>query len=712
MDYLDTYSFLPSYDKTINNIADEFYLPCMRSSVKYDRISGYFSSTIYIIAWKGLKQFIENDGKIRLICSPYITREDETALSQGYTARTDMLLSKSLKKEFDQIYNSEELRKSAQLLAYLVSANIIDVKIAVPKPSCNSTAKRLFHDKVGVFTDSIGNSVGFRGSMNETFQGLSSDGNIESIDVFPSWSDTRDKTRLVQVQESFERIWAGNETQIVVYKFPDATRSLLEVRSKGLHWEDLLKEIVTEESLADKWKPNNKIGSKTPRKHQVEALENWIINGRKGILEHATGSGKTFTAICAIKNSLDRGDIVLVLVPSTDLLNQWYKQLLSELGNSDVYYLLCGAGNTQWKEQGTLNSWLSSSEEKRIILSTMDTASSDQFLDNFKESNSCKLLLVADEVHRLGSNVRQKIFGIQATSRLGLSATPYRYGDPQGTAVIFDYFGGIVKPVFSLYDAIATNVLCRYFYYPKTISLNNAEQEEWNAISNKISQIIARDSSDTNIMSFKNNQYLQTLLINRARIIKNASGKVQLALDVIQNNYEEGQRWIVYCDNSTQLKNVLEGLLSSGYDAYEYYSNMRGDRESTLSYFNKNGGIIVSIKCLDEGVDIPSTTHALILASSKNPREFIQRRGRVLRKSANKNFAYLFDAITLPLVDSQEPSDLEKRLSIINGELSRAIAFGEMAENPACITDLKTIAIKYRIDYESIGKEGIEYEEE
>ena len=162
-------------------------------------------------------------------------------------------------------------------------------------------------------------------------------------------------------------------------------------------------------------------------------------------------------------------------------------------------------------------------------------------------------------------------------------------------------------------------------------------------------------------------------------------------------------------DNITQLKKVLNGAIDAGFDAFEYYADMEGDRDETLRYFSKNGGVLVSIKCLDEGVDIPSTTHALILASSQNPREFIQRRGRILRNSPGKLFAHLYDAITVPVVETEETP---KSMSIIIGELSRAIEFGLGAENPACVTDLKNIAVDYQIDYNSLQNTGIEEDDD
>jgi len=705
---LDQFEFKASYNKADNNIAEEFYLPCMRTSVKYNRISGFFGSTIYIIAWSALKDFIQNGGKMRLICSPYISDSDQVALSEGYSARNNQLLADSIKEEVEALFQSPSLSAPARLLAYLVAEGIIDVKIAVPGEYSDADAKRMFHDKVGVFTDTLGNSVGFRGSMNETFKGLSSDGNIESIDVFPNWSDERDKTRVDNAQGFFDRLWQNSVNGVVVYPFPVAIKEVLKDKAKGANWEQLLDEVKVIESAATKWKPDKHPGGKTPRPHQTNALEAWVRNGRRGIFEHATGSGKTFTAMCAIRDAFDRMETVLILVPSRDLLAQWYKELQETLVGMPIYYMLCGDGNVEWRKPGILRTWTSTGQgQNRIIISTMDTASSPDFIQNVSQGDH--LFLVADEVHRLGSPRRRQVFQLNTGARLGLSATPYRYGDPTGTQALFDYFGGIIPPPFTLDDAIKSGVLTRYFYHPQKLSLSASEQDRWNEITEEIRKLLAKSGSSEAATDLMANPRLKRLLINRARIVKNAVGKVPLAIATLQAYYRKGQKWIVYCDNITQLNAVLQGATAAGFDAFEYYADMRGDREMTLSYFEDNGGVLVSIKCLDEGVDIPSTTHALILASSQNPREFIQRRGRILRKSSRKYFAHLYDAITMPVMTEDEN---DRTISIISAELSRAIQFGAGAENPACITDLKNIAVDFQIDFDSLREGGIEDDDE
>lgn len=703
---LNEYRFQPDYNKAFDDIAESFYLPCMRAATAYDRISGYFGSTIYIIAWSALKEFVGNGGKMRIICSPYISDEDESAIKKGYSSKIDKILMRAIQREIDEMFASDYLSAPSRALACLIALGVIDIKIAIPGDSENPDVKRLFHDKVGIFIDSEKNAVGFRGPMNETFKGLSSDGNLESIDVFPNWEESKDALRCQRMIEYFDQLWAKHVPGVAVYDFPEAAHRIMKQKAQGYNWQELLDEITVRINVADRWKPDKTPAGKKPRPHQIEALNAWENNGRRGIFEHATGSGKTFTAMCAIRDALERHESVLILVPSADLLRQWNKELRENIKGLNIDYLLCGDGNNTWKQRGILSMWTQKGSQKnRIVISVMDSATNDQFLSNI--SQGPHLTVVADEVHRLGSPKRKKFFEIESGARLGLSATPIRYGDPEGTAAIMDYFGGIVPPIFTLADAIKQKVLTPYFYYPQKIHLSVSEQDQWNTITAEINHLLGQYSGkEKDMKKALKNPRVQAKMIERAKIIKEASAKIRLAIDVIDKYYVEGQRWIVYCDSVVQLSQVLNNLLEKEYDAFEYHSSMEGDREQTLRYFSINGGILVSIKCLDEGVDIPETTHALILASSKNPREFIQRRGRILRRSEGKHFAHLFDAIVMPL---KRHDGADKSTSIIEYELARAIQFGETAENPACIAELKLIAVDFGIDVNSC-KGGYEFD--
>lgn len=699
---LKDFSFKISYNKVEHDIAKEFYLPCMQNSIRYDRATGYFGSSIYLLSWTSLKVFIENGGIIRLICSPYLVPKDIDAIDEGHKALNSSIQQQNLFKEFEKIFSKSTLTAPERVLACLIAKEQLCVKIAVGKydPS------RLFHDKAGIFTDSDNNSVAFRGSVNETFKGMSDDGNFEALEVFESWRDKSDKERVDNIQNHFEMIWNNKAEKIIALDLPDNIQTLIKKHAQQeTNWQNAYDEIITSIDESVEWSADKRKNGKRPRKHQLDALKAWEDNGRRGIFEHATGSGKTFSAMCAIRKCMEEGSPVIVLVPSVGLLDQWHQELSEIFHDLDIQYLLCGGGNSEWKDPYTLNAFTSTSiDDYRITIAVMDTASTPEFYSQVISSN--KLLIVADEAHRVGSESRRAVFKINAGYRLGLSATPIRYGDPEGTKAIFDYFGGIVGEPYTLKNAIEDNVLCHYFYFPHVVQLQEDEQKLWDEVSSEISAIVARHIGEESSVLFSNGR-LKHLLIKRARIIKNARTKIQLAHDVLCSNYKNGDRWIVYCDNMEQLRLVLNDLSNSGLRAYEYHSQLTKEvKDKTLEYFSSIGGIVVSIKCLDEGIDIPNTTHALILASSQNPREFVQRRGRILRKSNNKNFAYLHDAIVIP--NHFERSD--RSTKIIENELVRCIQFGEWSEDSKCIVDLKLLAIQNDIDFNNISNTGLSYE--
>lgn len=258
MSLLD-YDFKPDYNKSEDDIAQEFYLPAMKNASVYDRVSGYFGSTIYIIAWGALQNFVSNGGKMKIICSPCVSDTDKAAMSEGYSAKNNEMIRKSLMKELDDLFNQEELEKPARVLACLIALGIIDVKIAVPLSGSEPDLQRLFHDKVGIFSDTDGNAVGFRGSMNETFKGLSEDGNSESIDVFPSWTDERDAVRVQNAIRYFNKLWNRNMENTVVYDFPEAVRNSLIEKSNGYDWRQLTKEIEVSVSRSKRWRADKKM---------------------------------------------------------------------------------------------------------------------------------------------------------------------------------------------------------------------------------------------------------------------------------------------------------------------------------------------------------------------------------------------------------------------------------------------------------------------
>lgn len=694
-----------AYHKPEDDIAHSFYLPCLSCSTSYDRAVGFFSSAIYVLAWPSLKSFVTNGGKIRMICSPMLAANDVDAIREGYSARIESEEAELIKAEFRRLLTTPGIVKPAKVLAALVALEIIDFRIAWVGDTAGGQIKRLFHDKLGIFKDDAANIVVFKGSMNETWPGLSLDGNLESIDVFVSWAGERERSRVEDEQQYFDKLWDGTYPGVKTVSLPEIARNDIITAADTEHWQEMIDEICVEIEATSIWSPEKRPGGRVPLPHQVAALEAWRARGRRGILEHATGSGKTFTALCAIKESLECGEIPLVLVPSDLLLKQWTKELKSTFDDLGLRLLICGGGHSNWREDGGVRAWtrpLEAGQAYRAVLSTIQTASTPQFIALCRDGEH--IFLIADEVHRLGAFQTRRVLDLKSGPRLGLSATPDRAGDPVGTDIVLTYFQGIVPPPFTIYDAINAGTLTPYVYYVHRINLTIDEQNQWNKLTKEIKQLYAITKSQKNIGS-EMDQRIKLLLIRRAHIVKSASSKISSAVSIISTSYKRGQHWIVYCDDQVQLAQVRDAIRTNGCnDVLEYHTAMAGDPSRTLDLFATHGGVMVSIKCLDEGIDIPAVSHALILASSQNPREYIQRRGRVLRKYPGKRMAYIHDVLVTPQFDPDEPP----ATAILEGELARAIEFGNFAMNPGCITELQRLAIEHNLDWKSLLSIGIE----
>lgn len=687
-----------SYHKGEHDIAEDFYLPCMHRANRYDRAVGYFRSTAFIIAWPALRKFAERRGVIRILCSQVLADEDIDALSKGYSARADAQISAIMLEEVRALLADPVIARPAKVLAALIARGTIDIQIAVLRASDTKAALgRIFHDKLGLFYDECNNCVMFKGSMNETWSGLSADGNLESVDIAASWMGARDLQRTRTEEAYFDRLWRHDYPNLLVRPFPEVARDELR-RGGSADWGRDLDGLLSEPpGLAD---PRGR--SLLP--HQSAGLASWKANSRKGILSFATGSGKTFTAITAIREALQQREPVIVIVPDRVLFSQWHRELVETTTDIAPHILRAGAGNSRWRERLPL--WTASGTEPRLILATVATAVSEDFRQGL---GSMYPLLVADEVHRLGSEKNRRLLDDRLFgARLGLSATPERAGDPVGTAALLAFFDRILEPRYSLADAVRDGVLTRYFYRPHPVRLSVAESTEWRSYSSRIAELRARLSAGDPGPDIE--MRLQRFLIARARVVKHAAAKVPLAVSVMTSDFAPGQRWIVYCEDLKQLTSVSAALIQAGIPNLPFHSEMEGDRDETLKWIERRGGVLVAIKCLDEGVDIPSITHALILASSRNPREFIQRRGRVLRRAPGKALAYIHDAIVLPPIIEQSDNDQANYDPLTLGELARAIEFAEHADNPASSADLRSIAAAVRIDWHELT-EGVEQDE-
>lgn len=675
------------YRSTKNDPVEAFYKKCLRNATSYQRAVGYFRSTVLLIIGSTILEFARRGGRIQLICSPNLTGEDVRSISAGY-ARRQEVFGTAIIEEFDRLLAEPSTEFSARALATLISCGALEIRLAEL-----TTGSGIYHEKLGLFTDDFGNTVSFRGSTNETWSGWHSEGNFEAFEVFCDWHGASDKVRTEKHRNHFAALWAGNDPGVKVSAFPEtAEKYLSKFAAKSI--ENIMESV-----------PIPTASRRTPLPHQIKALDAWRKKGSRGIFEHATGTGKTFTAIVAIREHVQAGKPAVVLVPSRLLLRQWAEEIRDEIPG--VTLMLAGDGENRWKLPGRLKSMTDPDADlgARVTLAMMPTAATDQFLKGVVQSDA--LLLVVDEVHQLGSRVNSRALHIEAGLRLGLSATPKRYGDPEGTSRLLGYFEGVVPPPITLSDAMKAGRLVPYQYFPHSINLNADEADQWLDFTNRIKKEVAKSATDANGKK-QLSERAKMLLIQRSRVAKKAAAKVDLAVKTIKNEFRDGQSWLVYCEDSEQLADVATALRLAGIETIEYHSNMDGDREATMQWFHKFGGILVSIKCLDEGVDIPKVSHALILASSQNPRQFIQRRGRVLRIHPEKNMAEIHDAIVQPLNAEAEP----EQLGLLRGELIRAIEFADGAMNMSAGAELRAISMEMGIEIDDlVARDGVEDDE-
>lgn len=659
-----------------------FYVPCLSAAETYSRAVGYFRSTVYLVVGQALVDFARRGGRVRLVCSPSVTEEDAAAIANGYAEQASVVAS-AIDKDLDELLRNDTTSYRSRVLSTLIKTGILDIRLALrPK------AAGIYHEKIGVFVDGLHQRVSFLGSANETWSAWHRDGNHESIEVFREWSGSTEAERVAAHARHFERLWRGEVAGLETIPFPEAQRRrLLDFALNDL-------DAIENDRLIDV-EPRRR-----PLPHQLNAISAWERAGRKGIFEHATGSGKTFTALIAVKKHIAAGAPALILVPSHLLLEQWAAEIAEVL--PDAVLLLAGAGNTKWRQPGRLAAMTGTlSDEPRVVLATMQTAATSDFLGSIEGGEH--LMVVADEVHQIGSTFNSRAMSIATGASLGLSATPIRYGDPEGTARIFERFGTVVPPKITLQDAIRAGRLVEYEYHPHPIHLSGDESDEWKRITNRISLEVAKGQKDGSGQR-PISDFAKLLLIQRSRIAKKALAKPGLAAAVLGKSYADGQHWLVYCEDSEQLGQVMASLRDIKINPIEYHSAMTGDRSSAMDWFKRFGGVMVSIKCLDEGVDIPAVSHALILASSQNPRQFIQRRGRVLRKAPWKSIALIHDAIVVPLDLDQEP----EQASLLRAEFVRAMEFADSALNRSAGAQLRSIATSLGIDPDEGRSDGLE----
>lgn len=703
------------YRTLSDNLVDSFYIPCLKKASLYKRAVGFFSSSILLQISKGLCAMEANKAKIKLLISPKLDKQDYDAIVNGYNNQFQEYINNKFEELFEDVYDEESINRFA-LLSHLISIGLLDIKVVILR---ENNDRAMYHEKMGIMQDQDGNVIAFSGSANETENGYNL--NYEAIDVYCSWKSEDAEQRAGLKDLAFNRLWNGTEKGTIVLKFPDIiVNKLLIYESKSTG--DIFK-------LDEQFQKKLKKISNGPKiiegiklfDYQQQAIDVWESKNFRGIYDMATGTGKTFAgggSICRLFEVKKRLFSVIVC-PYVHLVEQWCDELkifnidaIKCYGNKNKYLIDLKRAAIKFKQKRT---------NFVCILTTNKTFINDTIQNVISENLNYTLLLV-DEAHNFGADKISSYLTLDYPYRLALSATLERYGDEEGTSKLFSFFGEKCI-TYSLKRAIQEDKLTKYRYYPILVELDEDELGKYIELTKRIKQFKYKSKDNMKLIP----DALKKLLLQRARIIAGAKNKLNKLIEIMQP-YKNQNNILVYCgavkygedgyedslEEKKQIKLVIEKLKKDlGMTVSKFTSEENSEERETLKAAFKNEEIqaLIAIKCLDEGMNIPAIKTAFILASSTNPKEYIQRRGRVLRKFPGKQYAEIYDFITIsrPLEQlirlSKEDKELE--ISLAGKELVRLIDFANLSDNPQysnkIIDDIRSA---YSIDV--IGEGGVD----
>lgn len=675
------------------DLGTHFVSKMLEESVIYKRAVGFFSSSALIKISNGISYMLQKkDAHIYFVVSPILYKEDVEAIKLGYKNRRQAV-EESLLREFKEVTDEFECER-LNFLCHLIEENILDIKVADKISDFDDNDMGMFHEKIGLFIDENENKVAFSGSLNESDNAFSK--NFESIQVFKSWEEPK---RVAIIEGNFERLWEDKTNTLEVYDFPEAVRNALFKYRKANYHRDI-------DEYEKRERIKRKIADIKPSinlpfdlyDYQKNAINKWAKQNFKGLFDMGTGTGKTITALSAAVKLLDRLNYKLatiVVCPYTHLVEQW----IEEEPNFNINFIV-GYSDSKYKNyisdlERTIQDYNDGIIDYFYFITTNASFKLDKVQNALRRINR-DVLFIADEVHNFGAEgLRKSLIG-SFKFRIGLSATIDRHRDEEGTDAIYDYFGNPVIH-YGLKEAINADppVLTRYYYYPIVVSLNDDEMDKYIDLTNRIRKNSYPDKKG-NVKLTKEGE---RLALARARIIATAEGKLD-ALKTIIEEFKSEHNLLVYCgtgkvsgstddDEAKQIDEVCQML---GFDlkmkVARYTSRENIDERKLITERYKDGNdlqAVVAIKCLDEGVNIPSIRRAFILASSTNPREYIQRRGRVLRKFKGKDYSYIYDFVTLPVgldhLDSFSREFLSSFKTLAKNEVARIKEFSSLSEN-------------------------------
>jgi len=715
-------------DRTYNTLEDQpvttFFLPCLRTAISYDRAVGYFRSSIFSLIGSGFDEIVKKNGKIRIIASPHLDEVDIDKINEGYELR------RAIEESMSRVLGDLTEREAKELgyLGRLIAQGHLDFKIAVTRVGDKIG---LYHDKYGIISDESKEKLVFSGSNNETFHALHV--NSETFTVHCPWDGLASTKIVERFVTDFERLWNNDLVHVDVFKLSEVTYRRLRELSDQLP-DDFVPEFElptpsSQPEVSDKGTEKTSPSDQeilgipkiprgvTIRDYQTTAIDAWFRNKGVGVFKMATGTGKTFTALALVSrffSSFERRKqplLLIIVCPLKQLVDQW----ADNVRDFGVVSLKCYDENPHWRSRmrAILQELNFGGPKFEAIVVTTDTFRGDTFQELLKQFNR-EILLVADEVHNFGSGQLLARLPSFVRYRLGLSATPERF-DEDETQKIYDYFGEVVFEL-DLKAAIEMGALCRYRYYLVPTYLDPDEMEKYNALAREIGRIYAIRSGGSGIDD--DNGQLGALLGERARVLGHCAAKVPALKKEVRLRQDQMFQ-LVYCaegwpplrDDEDKQIDIVQKFI--GVDLGERVSKYvhgvsKNDRSQLLNRFSSGVDLkfLLSMKCLDEGVDIPDARVAYLLASSKNPRQSVQRRGRVLRQPPNgdEKIAEIVDFLALPSFDLLDTNDgdIAIELKLVRQELERARDFAELAVNrDEAVTSINGVMKMFGIDKES-----------
>lgn len=659
------------------NIADSFLVPALKHTKMYRRSVGFFSSSVFSLIIDGIVELTKNNGKIQLIASPNLKPEDIEAINLGYEKREEIVTG-SFEQDF--VAAIEELNdEKLQLLASLVANETMDFKIAV------TNGQGIYHDKLGILEDFDGNTVVFYGSANASEAGYRN--NYEKVRLVKSWN-TPDHESIEDECKEFDDLWNNNNPFVTVYDYTESAKANI---------------ISAVQRRAENKKASSPIQL---RDYQEDAINAWVENGYHGFYVMATGTGKTWTAIySAVRLMEEHPCMTVICAPYKHLVRQWAEDL--EKAVPDAIIIMVSSENHKWEQElkEAIVRQRLRKETKIIVMSTIKSFYLKRFQVTINKSEQEKLLIV-DEAHRFTK--RPDSLKKRFQYMLGLSATPFSGKNTAKGMELMEFFGGQVFNL-PIEAALERKFLVKYNYYPIFVSATDDEENDFNK---KTTQIAACFRNGVCIDPDALAKHLRAQL----RIISMAQEKID-RINEILSNIKEQDHFIVYCgdgkvysNNNEELRHinfVKQQLSALGYKPSQFTASEDMDTRMDLVESFNEGAIdaLAAIRCLDEGINIPSIKGALILSSNDDYREFVQRRGRILRTYEGKEYANIYDVIVLPSHSTVKMAEIELR---------RFYEYARLAINQEdLLAQLETIAGDYGLeldDFITIFDEGKEAE--